>query len=111
MIEEYETWEDSIRRTFIELSDYMNQDSNPIEFLIDFAWANGAAMFVVNNAKDELKRLRQELDSLKNSLDKPVAYAKTTEDGMLYDLNRQNNPYSDQTKVIPLYTPYRTKHG
>lgn len=111
MIEEYETWEDSIRRTFIELSDYMNQHSNPIEFLIDFAWANGAAMFVVNNAKDELKRLRQELDSLKNSLDKPVAYAKTTEDGMLYDLNRQNNPYSDQTKVIPLYTPYRAKYG
>lgn len=110
MKEEYETWEDSIRRTFIELSDYMNQDSNPIEFLIDFAWANGAALFVVNNAKDELKRLKAELEFLKESLDKPVVYAKVTDDGILYDLNRQNNPYSDQTKVIPLYTPYKIKH-
>lgn len=103
MIEEYETWEDSIRRTFIELSDYMNQDSNPIEFLIDFAWANGAAMFIVNNAKDELKRLRKELETLRSSLDKPVAYAKSTEDGWMYDLNIKNNPYDDQNKVVPLY--------
>lgn len=103
MNEEYETWEDSIRRTFIELSDYMNQDSNPIEFLIDFAWANGAAMFIVNNAKDELKRLRKELETLRSSLDKPVAYAKSTEDGWMYDLNIKNNPYDDQNKVVPLY--------
>lgn len=108
VVEEYEIWEDSIRRTFIELSDYMNQDSNPIEFLIDFAWANGAAMFTVNNAKDELKRLRKELETLRSSLDKPVAYAKSTEDGWIYDLNIKNNPYDDQNKVIPLY---RIKHG
>lgn len=86
----------------------MNQHSNPIEFLIDFAWANGADRFIVNNAKDQLKRLNQELNLLKNSLDTPVAYAKITDDGVLYDLNRQNNPYSDQNKVIPLY---RINHG
>jgi len=131
MIEEYETWEDSIRRTFIELGDYMNQHSNPIEFLIDFAWANGADRFVVNNGKDELKKLREkskemsieafranqfaieemnmylekakELDDLRTSLDHPVAYARISEDGLLYDLNIQNNPYNDQSKVIPLY--------
>lgn len=88
-----------------------DRNSNPLDTLIDFAWSSGADVFWVNNAKDELKRLKKELASLKDSLDQPVAYAKITEDGMLYDLNRQNNPYSDQTKVIPLYTPYRTKHG
>ena len=36
----------------------MEQNSNPIEYLIEFAWANGADRFVVNNAKDELKKLR-----------------------------------------------------
>jgi len=58
MIEEYENWEDSIRRTFIELANYMEQNSNPIEYLIEFAWANGADLFFVQNAKDELKKLR-----------------------------------------------------
>lgn len=38
----------------------MNEHSNPIEFLIDFAWANGADRFVVNNAKDELKKLKED---------------------------------------------------
>lgn len=36
----------------------MNEHSNPIEFLLEFAWANGADRFVVNNAKDELKKLK-----------------------------------------------------
>lgn len=44
----------------------MNQHSSPIEFLIDFAWANGADRFVVNNAKDELKKLRSEVESIQN---------------------------------------------
>lgn len=132
MIEEYENWEDSIRKTFIELVDFqMKQHSDPIEFAIEFAWANGCDIFTINNAKDELKRLREktkewvdevyranefaveqtneylkvakELDSIKDMLDKPVAYAKISKDGSLYDLNIRNNPYDDQTKVIPLY--------
>lgn len=32
--------------------------SNPIEFVIDFAWACGCDKFTINNAKDELKRLQ-----------------------------------------------------
>lgn len=132
MLEEYENWEDSIRKTFIELVDFqMKQHSDPIEFAIEFAWANGCDIFTINNAKDELKRLREktkewvdevyranefaveqtneylkvakELDSIKDMLDKPVAYAKISKDGSLYDLNIRNNPYDDQTKVIPLY--------
>lgn len=86
----------------------MNPHANPIEFLIEFAWANGADRFIVNNAKDELKRLRKELENIKDSIDYPVAYAKSTDDGWLYDLNIRNNPYYDQTKVVPLY---RIKNG
>lgn len=37
----------------------MQEHSDPISFLIEFAWANGADRFVVNNAKDELKRLKE----------------------------------------------------
>jgi uncharacterized coiled-coil DUF342 family protein len=43
----------------------MEKHSNPIEHLIEFAWASGADRFVVNNAKDELKKLREEIDKIK----------------------------------------------
>lgn len=131
MIEEYENWDDSIRRTFIELASYMEKHANPIESIIDFAWASGADMFFVQNAKDELKRLREknkewanetfqankfaveqtnqyleivlEIQNLKDSLANPVAWAKINEKGDLYDLRLQNNPYYDQTKIVPLF--------
>ena len=59
MIEEYETWEDSIRTTFIELVTYMEKHSSPLETIIDFALSNGADLFFVQNAKDELKKLKE----------------------------------------------------
>lgn len=97
MIDEYENWDDSIRFTFIELADYMNKNSDPIETIIEFAASAGADSFWINNAKDELKRLKRKL------VDIPVAYAKINERGDLYDLRLQNNPYNDQNKIIPLY--------
>jgi hypothetical protein len=131
MIEEYENWEDNIRRTFIELANYMEKHANPLESIIDFAWASGADLFFVQNAKDELKRLKdkskewveevyranefaveqtneyltisQQMQSLKDSLDKPVAWARTNDRGDLFDLRTQNNPYIDQNTVVPLY--------
>jgi hypothetical protein len=36
--------------------------SNPLDTIIDFAWASGADRFWVNNAKDELKNLRKKLE-------------------------------------------------
>lgn len=84
----------------------MEQHANPVEYLIEFAWANGAARFIVNNAKDELKRLiekSKELENIKKSLANPVAWAKITESGDLYDLRLQNNPYNNQNTIIPLY--------
>jgi hypothetical protein len=74
----------------------INKHSNPIEAIIDFAWAAGADRFWVNNAKDELKKLKSVVDT-------PVAYAKTNNLGDLYDLRLQNNPYDDQNSVVPLY--------
>jgi len=40
----------------------MNQNSNPIEFVIEFASANGCNRFIINNAKDELKRLKRKAE-------------------------------------------------
>jgi hypothetical protein len=39
----------------------MNKHSDPLDTIIDFAWAAGADRFWVNNAKDELKRLRSKV--------------------------------------------------
>ena len=36
----------------------MNKNSDPLETIIDFAWSAGADLFFVQNAKDELKKLR-----------------------------------------------------
>jgi hypothetical protein len=36
----------------------MNKNSDPLEAIIDFAWSAGADLFFVQNAKDELKKLR-----------------------------------------------------
>jgi hypothetical protein len=36
----------------------MNKNSDPLESIIDFAWSAGADLFFVQNAKDELKKLR-----------------------------------------------------
>ena len=131
MIEEYENWEDGIRRTFIELANYMNKNSDPLEAIIDFAWSAGANLFFVQNAKDELKKLReknkewvaevyrtnefaveqtneyleisQQMQALKDSLEIPVAWARINDRGDLFDLRTQNNPYVDQNTVVPLY--------
>jgi hypothetical protein len=39
-----------------------NKNSHPLESIIDFAWASGADRFWVNNAKDELKKIRKKLE-------------------------------------------------
>jgi len=102
----------------------MNENSDPIEFLIEFAWANGADRFVVNNAKDELKKLKedssdskrwfsceQELSRLKQEYNKliavfenPVAYGLINERHDLYDLRITDNPHNTDEKVVPLYS-------
>ena len=92
----------------------MNKDSNPLDSIIEFAWASGADRFWVNNAKDELKRLRLELDRLKKLFDNPIAWARINERGDVYGLRYTNNPYIDQTTVLPLYSDiegYKALYG
>lgn len=65
MNEDYYNWEDEIRLTFIELSDMMNNDANPLDYLIrlcETAVNTGKwnlTRFTILNAKDELQKLRE----------------------------------------------------
>jgi hypothetical protein len=109
----------------------MEKHANPLESIIDFAWASGADLFFVQNAKDELKKLKEknkewanevyrsnefaveqtneylaifsEMQSLKDSLANPVAWATINDRGDLFDLRLNNNPHIDQSTVVPLY--------
>lgn len=66
MIEEYENWEDSIRHTFIQLADYMNEVANPLDYILKCSEQGLVPkLFTVQNAKDELKKLREEINNLK----------------------------------------------
>lgn len=82
----------------------MEKNSNPLDSIIEFAWANGADRFWVNNAKDELKRLRKKLDDLKKLFDNPIAWARINGHGDVYGLRYFDNPYIDETTVLPLYS-------
>ena len=48
--------------------------------------------------QEEIKHLQKQLDSFE-----VVAYAQTNEKDDLYDLSLRNNPYLDQSKMVPLY--------
>lgn len=109
MIEEYANWEDGIRHTFIEMASYMDKNANPLDSIIDYAWSSGADLFFVNNAKDELRKLREEVDNLHKQLDKPVAWARINKRGDLYDPRLCLNPYINTQEVVPLYA-YRKGH-
>lgn len=71
--------------------------SDPLETIIDFAWSAGADRFWINNAKDELKKLKTA------NFSEPVAWATINDHGDLFDLRLQNNPYIDQNTIVPLY--------
>lgn len=75
----------------------MDQNANPIEFLIEFAWANGADRFIVNNAKDELQRLRQASDAFDIA-----AWVRMNNRGDFFDLRLCYNPFLEED-TIPLY--------
>ena len=81
----------------------MNPNATPIDAIIEFALSSGANSFIVNNAKDELKKLREEVDNLRMQLDKPSAWARINKHGDLYDLRLCLNPYINDQEIVPLY--------
>lgn len=80
----------------------MNPNSDPIDYLINIASESGVSSFIVNNAKDELKRLRKEIADSYIFKD-PVAWARINDRGDLFDPRLQNNPHIDKSTVVPLY--------
>lgn len=93
----------------------MNEHSDPIEFLIEFAWANGADRFVVNNAKDELHKMRQQLTYFENNQSYNVAgWVRINSRGDLYDPRLVLNPFINEATVLSLYTnqqEFKEKYG
>jgi hypothetical protein len=77
----------------------MNQNSNPIEYLINIASESGVSSFIINNAKDELKKLRS-ITEFFSTL--PIAYVKANNNGYLFDLTFHYNPYNSEN-TIALY--------
>lgn len=79
----------------------MDKNANPLDYIITCCEQGLVpAIFDINNAKDELKRLREEA---KNSIVTKIAWARINDRGDLYDLRLNYNPYIDQTTIVPLY--------
>lgn len=83
----------------------MNENSNPIDYVLKCTEQGIVPkLFTVQNAKDEVKRLRQELDRLKKLFDNPIAWARINEHGDVYAFRYTDNPYTDEASVLPLYS-------
>lgn len=67
------------------------------------AWLKRPIQSGLDQDKYVLSSLVKELEYFYEKLDKPIAWAKINDRGDLYDLRLQNNPYDDQTKIVPLY--------
>lgn len=88
----------------------MNKHSNPLDYVLDCAEQGLVPEpFAVQNAKDELKKLKEdnsrwlccekELSSLK-----PVAWGRINDRGDLYDLRTSLNPHIEEREIVPLYS-------
>jgi hypothetical protein len=78
----------------------MNEYSDPLDYILNCAEQGIVPkLFTIQNAKDELKKLRQKLESFK-----VVAYGRINTRHDLYGLSINYNPYLDQDTVVPLYS-------
>jgi hypothetical protein len=78
----------------------MNKHSQPLDYLLSCCEQGLIPeLFTVQNAKDELQKLRQQLESFK-----VVAYGRINAKHDLYDVNINYNPYIDETTIVPLYS-------
>lgn len=77
----------------------MNKNANPLDYIIRCCEQGLIPeSFDINNAKDELKRLRQKIDSF--SL---IGWGRVNRYGDIYDLRLHGNDYVDDRTIMPLY--------
>ena len=80
----------------------MIEHSNPLDYILRCAEQGLVPkLFTVQNAKDELKKLR-EIQEQHNHI-QPVAWIRINDKGDLYDPRLSYNPYVDPKTVLPLY--------
>ena len=78
----------------------MNEYSDPLDYILRCAEQGLVPkLFTVQNAKDELQKLRQKLASFKI-----VAYGRVNDRLDLYGLSINYNPYFNQETVVTLYS-------
>jgi hypothetical protein len=90
----------------------MKEISNPLDHLIELCEQavdyGTITKFTVLNAKDELKRLRDQVAF------KEVAWATINGRGDMFNLSMIYNPHWNQEAIIPLYRnekEYKEKYG
>jgi hypothetical protein len=94
----------------------MNQNSDPLDYLIECCetYVNtgkcNLTRFTILNAKDELRRLREE----KAGVYKNVAWVRINDREDLYDPRLIYNSFVDESTIIPLYSnieEFKAKYG
>jgi hypothetical protein len=90
----------------------MNEISNPLDHLIELCEQavdyGTITKFTILNAKDELKRLRDQVEF------KEVAWATINGRGDMFNLTMIYNQHWNQEAVVPLYRnekEYKEKYG
>ena len=88
----------------------MNKNSHPLDYIINCCEQGLVpSTFDILNAKDELKRLREQANNFQI-----VAWTRINSKGDLYDPRFYHNPHVDQTTVLPLYSnkkEFQEKYG
>lgn len=78
----------------------MNEYSDPLDYVLNCTEQGLVPkLFTVQNAKDELQKLRKEINSFK-----VVAYGRVNDRLDLYGVNINHNPHVNQDTVVPLYS-------
>lgn len=88
----------------------MNKNADPLNYILSCCEQGLVpSAFDVLNAKDELKRLREQANNFQI-----VAWTRINSKGDLYDPRFYHNPHVDQTTVLPLYSnkkEFQEKYG
>lgn len=88
----------------------MNKNAHPLDYIINCCEQGLVpSTFDILNAKDELKRLREQANNFQI-----VAWTRMNSKGDLYDPRFYHNPHVDQTTVLPLYSnkkEFQEKYG